>query len=135
MSGKLANETRRRGHVLAVDDQITFRRGLRSVIEATPALVLVGEAQSGEDAISLVANLAPDLVFMDVRMPGIGGIRAARQIKRLWPQVVVILVSTAHPDDLPQATIETCADGFVCKGDLRPKLVEEIWARHERTRA
>jgi DNA-binding NarL/FixJ family response regulator len=131
MAEKVANRARHRGQVLAVDDQVAFRRSLRSLIEATPALVLVGEAQSGEDAIPLVADLTPDLVFMDVRMPGIGGIRAARQIKRLWPHVTVILVSTTHPDDLPAAAHETSADGIVWKCELRPKLIEEIWARHE----
>ena len=120
---------RRASCVLAVDDQPAFRRALRLLVGACRALVLAGEAESGEAAISRVADLDPDLVLMDVQMPGIGGIAAAREIKRLSRRTVVLLVSATHPDDLaPEAA--GCADGLIWKGDLCPDALETIWAKH-----
>src|SRR5262245_8093424 len=82
------------GGVLAVDDQESFRRLLRQLVDATESLVPVGEAASGEAAVALVGELEPDVVLMDVRMPGIGGVEAARRIKELRPATLVLLVST-----------------------------------------
>ena len=117
------------GCVLAVDDQPAFRTALRFLVDACRALVFAGEADSGEAAIRRVAELEPDLVLMDVEMPGIGGIAAAREIKRLSRRTVVLLVSATHPDELsPEAA--GSADGLIWKGDLRPGVLEAIWAEH-----
>jgi DNA-binding NarL/FixJ family response regulator len=124
---------RRAGCVLAVDDQPAFRSALRSLVGACRALVLAGEAESGEAAISRVADLEPDLVLMDVQMPGMGGIAAAREIKRLSQRTVVLLVSATHPDELPPEAAGS-ADGLIWKGDLRPEVLETIWAKHARAR-
>lgn len=115
--------------VIAVDDQPCFRRVLREVVCAASQLAVVGEADSGEAAVELVRDLAPDMVLMDVRMPGIGGIEASRRIKALRPSTIVVLVSTTHPDALRSAG-EPFGDEFVWKNELRPKLLEEIWRRH-----
>jgi DNA-binding NarL/FixJ family response regulator len=120
--------------VLAVDDQPAFRSALRFVVAACRALVLGGEADSGEAAIGLVAELEPDLVLMDVQMPGMGGIAATREIKRLSRRTVVLLVSATHPDELPSEATECHADGIIWKGDLRPHVLEAIWAKHARAR-
>ena len=119
--------------VLAVDDQASFRSALRSVVEASPTLVLAGEADSGEAALLLVNELDPDLVLMDVRMPGIGGISAAREIKRRGHGTIVLLLSTTHPDELPRDASDCSADGIVWKGDFRAELLEDIVAAHART--
>ena len=126
---------RRVGCVLAVDDQPAFRSALRFVVAACRALVLTGEAESGEAAIVLVAELEPDLVLMDVDMPGIGGIAAAREIKRFSQRTVVLLVSATHPDELPSEATECSADGIIWKGDLGPNVLEAIWAKHAYARA
>ncbi len=117
------------GCVLAVDDQASFRQVLRRLVEATASLRSVGEADSGEEAVALAAELEPDLVVMDVRMPGIGGIEAARRIKELRPATLVLLVSTTHPDHLPGAVDESGADGILSKGELRPHVLDELWQR------
>jgi DNA-binding NarL/FixJ family response regulator len=124
---------RRAGCVLAVDDQPAFRSALRFLVGACRALVLAGEAESGEAAIRRVADLEPDLVLMDVQMPGMGGIAAAREIKRLSQRTVVLLVSATHPDELPPEAAGS-ADGLIWKGDLRPDVLETIWAKHARAR-
>ena len=118
------------GSVLTVDDQAPFRALLRRVVDETPGLVVVGEAGSGESAVELARALEPDLVLMDVRMPGIGGIAATLQIKMLRPATLVVLVSTLHPDQLAEAADGSRADVTVCKSDLRPSVLEDIWRRH-----
>ena len=72
-------------NVLLVDDHSIVRQGVRTFLEAQPDLVVVGEAASGEEAATLVAELAPDVVLMDLSMPGMGGIEAIRQIKKISP--------------------------------------------------
>jgi two-component system, NarL family, invasion response regulator UvrY len=116
--------------VLAVDDQATFRSALRCVVEETKTLMIGGEAESGEAAVALARELKPDLVLMDVRMPGLGGIAATQEIKRIRPETIVFLVSTTHPDELSQEAAECHADAIVWKGDLRPRLLAETWAKH-----
>src|ERR1043166_1263816 len=83
---------------LVVDDQEPFRDALRHLIGAAPGFTLVGEACSGEDAISAVETLSPSLVLMDVRMPGIGGIEAARSIAERHPELMIVLISV-HGDE------------------------------------
>jgi len=116
--------------VLAVDDQAAFRDVVRQLVQATGGMVVVGEAESGERALELVDQLSPDLVLMDVRMPGIGGVSATRTIKKAYPSTVVVLVSTAAPEELPAEAGECLADALVWKGALRPSVLEELWRRH-----
>jgi len=75
--------------VLAVDDRASFLGVVRELVRATPGLVMVGEASSAEEALELVEQLRPDLVLMDVRMPGIGGVGAAYLIKAAHPSTIV----------------------------------------------
>jgi DNA-binding NarL/FixJ family response regulator len=93
-------------------------------------MAVVGEAESGERAVELVEELRPDLVLIDVRMPGMGGIQAARTIKSAHPSTVVVLVSTAAPNELPAGADDCLADARVWKGDLRPSLLVQLWERH-----
>ncbi|HXD64350.1 MAG TPA: response regulator transcription factor [Solirubrobacteraceae bacterium] len=83
--------------ILAVDDHPAVREALRDLIAAAPDFVLVGLACSGEDAVRDVARLSPQLVVMDVVMPGIGGIEAARTIVRRHPGVAILLISVEDP--------------------------------------
>src|SRR3954470_20496803 len=89
-----------RARVLAVDDQPPFLAVLRAVVGATGHLEIAGEARSGEEALVAAQELRPDMVLMDVRMPGIGGLTAAEQITARNPPTLVVLVSTTHPDEL-----------------------------------
>jgi len=103
--------------VLLVDDQPQFRRAAALLIRATDGLSLAGEAASGEEAVALARSLTPDLVLMDVRLPGITGPQATRQILAERPDTRVILVSTYEAADLPD--IDHCgAERFLRKQDL-----------------
>jgi two-component system invasion response regulator UvrY len=116
--------------VLVVDDRPAFLEVVRKVVSATPGMVIVGEAISGEEAVQLVEQVRPDLVVMDIRMPGIGGVGATRQIKAAHPSTIVALISTCGPEDLPAETDGSSADAVICKRDLRPGLLAELWQRH-----
>jgi DNA-binding NarL/FixJ family response regulator len=117
------------GSVLTVDDQAFFRTVLRQLVSATSSLAFVGEADSGEQAVELVRELRPDVVLIDVRMPGLGGIGATHHIKALRSGTVVVLISTARREELPPEAEECPADEIVWKSDLSPELLDDIWGR------
>lgn len=114
--------------VLIVDDQETFRLAARTVVQVTPGFVLAGEAPSGEDGVDAVDELEPDIVLMDINMPGIDGTVATSQIKAKYPQIVVVLMSTYSADALPAAALDCGADRYVHKEDLSPLVLGEVWA-------
>ncbi len=116
--------------VLAVDDQPVFLRAVRELINATAGMFVLGEAACGEEAVELVESLHPDLVLMDVCMPGLGGVEAAREIKAAHPSTIVALLSTTHPDELSCQGGSCPADALLWKSDLRPSVLEEIWQRY-----
>ena len=120
----------RRARVLAVDDQTSFLAVLRDLVSATRELEAVAEADSGERAIEAARDTEPDMILMDVWMPGIGGIAAAREIKASRPSTLVVLISTTHPDELPLQPDDTPADAVVWKSQLEPRLLDDIWLRH-----
>src|SRR5256885_8422213 len=104
--------------VLIVDDQAPFRRAARAVVTMTPGFEVVGEAESGEEAVAMAAALHPALVLMDINLPGINGIEATRRIVAAQPHVVVMLLSTYQAADLP-ADADSCrAASFVNKEEF-----------------
>jgi DNA-binding NarL/FixJ family response regulator len=113
--------------VLVVDDRPAFLEAARELVRATRGLVVVGEASSAEEALELVEQLKPKLVLMDVSMPGIGGVGAARRIKAAHPSTIVALVSTTRPQDLSRDTEKCPADALLWKNDLRPSVLAEVW--------
>lgn len=115
--------------MLIVDDQLAFLVAARRLIESTPGFESVGEATSGECAVTLAAALRPDLVLMDVRMPGLGGLAAARCITMARSASAVVLVS-ADPQDVPVAAAEGCgAMAVISKQHLRPSILTALWQR------
>jgi two-component system, NarL family, invasion response regulator UvrY len=115
--------------VLIVDDQHPFRDVARTVISMTDGFTVTGEAASGEEAVDMAAAGHPDLVLMDINLPGINGIEATRRIKAANPGIVVILLSTYSESDLPADALASGAIEYVHKEDFGPSLVQEIWAR------
>jgi DNA-binding NarL/FixJ family response regulator len=109
--------------VLVVDDQAPFRAIARQVVELTPGFAVVGEAETGEDAVRLAAELAPRLVLMDINMPGINGIEATRQIVATAPDTVVVLLSTYRESDLPADALACGARRYVHKEDFEPGVL------------
>jgi DNA-binding NarL/FixJ family response regulator len=114
-------------HVLVVDDQAPFRLAARTVIRRTEGFELVGEAATGEEAVTMVADLRPALVLMDINMPGINGIEATRQIIAIAPETVVFLCSTYQLSDLPPDAITSGARAYVNKEDLGAESLRRMW--------
>lgn len=119
--------------VLIVDDQRPFRHAARAVVGATPGFEVIEEAESGEEAIELVDRLKPELVLMDINMPGVGGIEAARHIVGEHPEVVVMLLSTYSVDELPMDARTCGAAAYVNKEEFGPKVMQDLWAGRVRS--
>ena len=113
--------------VLIVDDQAPFRRAAAAVVRVTGGFEVVGEAESGEKAVELVEELAPELVLMDINMGGISGIEATRRITATAPDVVVVLLSTYQAADLPADAATSGAVAYVNKEEFGPQVLEELW--------
>jgi DNA-binding NarL/FixJ family response regulator len=111
--------------VIVVDDQAPFRAAARRVVAATAGFELAAEASSGEEAIELVSAIRPDLVLIDVHMPGIGGIELAR---RIAADTRAILVSSSKPEELPREAMSSGAAGYIRKDDFGPNALRAAWA-------
>jgi DNA-binding NarL/FixJ family response regulator len=114
--------------VLLVDDHRLFREGVVSLLERAPDIQLVGEAGTGEEAIQLAARLLPDVVLMDVQMPGIGGINAAREIVREYPHTGIIMLTMFEDEESVFAALTAGARGYVLKDADRGSLLRAIRA-------
>ncbi|TML07345.1 MAG: response regulator [Actinobacteria bacterium] len=110
--------------VLAVDDRAVFLRATRELIAAAPGFRQVGEAASGSEALELAADLHPDLVLLDMRMPGMDGIETARRLLASDPQTLVVLVSL---DEIPPAPFASLR-----KQDLSTRALRQVWDAHGR---
>lgn len=114
--------------VLVVDDQAPFRETARLVVELTDGFEVVGEATSGEEAVERVAELRPDLVLMDLAMPGIDGIEATRLICAPPADArVVVMLSTYDPEEHRDRAMAAGAFTFLAKADFTPDVLEETW--------
>jgi DNA-binding NarL/FixJ family response regulator len=115
--------------VLVVDDSPPFREATRSLIEATSGFEWVGDATCGEDGLERSSHLKPDLVLMDVRMPGIGGIAAAEKIaERTLPSIVVLVTGADLATDVPHGV----AVEILPKDRLNPASLRRLWQAHGR---
>lgn len=112
--------------VLIVDDQEAFRAAARTVVAASRGFTVVAEAETGEDAVELVGSVRPDIVLMDINLPGIDGLRATTQIVAERPQVSVLLMSTYRIEDLPADARACGAKAYVHKEDLSPALLRDF---------
>jgi DNA-binding NarL/FixJ family response regulator len=113
--------------VVIVDDQAPFREAARAVVERAKEFDLVGEAESGEDAVDVVDALRPDLVLMDINMAGITGIEATSRITAAHPEVTVFLLSTYNEDDLPPDVRNCGAAAYINKENFGGRILRTTW--------
>lgn len=116
----------KRTRVLLVDDHALIRTGNALVIEATDDLEVVGEASTGEEAVALAASVRPDVVLMDVRMPGMGGIEATRRVTAANEATRVIVLTTFDLDEYAYGSLRAGASGFLLKSAAPERLTEAI---------
>jgi DNA-binding NarL/FixJ family response regulator len=114
--------------VLIVDDQEPYRRAMAAVVEATDGFLVAGSVTTGEEALVAAAQVAPDLVLMDVNLPGIDGIEATRRIVAAAPDTVVAVLSTYGADDVPSDAADCGAARYVHKEDFGPAVLRDLWA-------
>lgn len=114
--------------VLIVDDQLPFREASRMVVEMTDGFEVAGEAVDGEEAVEMCAALLPDLVLMDVQMPGIDGIEATRRIMLLADPPHVLVMSTHESGSYEEPALAAGAIGFLPKSMFSMDALEETWA-------
>lgn len=113
--------------VLVVDDQVPFRRAARTVLEGLDDFELVGEAETGEQALAMAGDLHPSVVLMDINMPGMDGIEATRRMVAANPGVFVILCSTRAFSDLPGDVEASGARAYLSKETFGADTLRRIW--------
>jgi DNA-binding NarL/FixJ family response regulator len=112
--------------VLIADDHAPFREGLDALLLAAPDCEVVGEAATGEEAIALAATLQPDVILMDINMPGVNGIEATRRILYTSPHISVLVLTMFDDDDSVFAALRAGARGYLLKGALKAEILRAI---------
>jgi DNA-binding NarL/FixJ family response regulator len=113
--------------VLIVDDQEPFRLAARMVVEATDGFEVIGESETGEASIDAAAELDPDLVLMDVNLPGINGLDATRRILESSKRVVILLLSTYEEEEYGPRAAECGAAAYIPKSSFGPERLTAAW--------
>jgi NarL family two-component system response regulator LiaR len=112
--------------ILIVDDHEVVRNGIRSYLETIPEFTVVGEAESGEKALPLVSELIPDVVLMDLIMPGMDGIETTRRIKQISPRTQVVVLTSYHDDAHIFPALKAGAISYILKDMKMDQLVEAL---------
>jgi two-component system, NarL family, response regulator YdfI len=115
-------------HILIADDHLIVRQGLRLILETAEDLELVGEAADGAEAVRLAAELQPDVILMDLRMPGMDGLTAIEHLQAAQPHIAVVILTTFNEDDLMMRGLRAGARGFLLKDTDRETLFRAIRA-------
>jgi len=101
--------------VLVADDHLIIRQGLRLILETEPDFEMVGEAADGAEALQLCVELKPDVVLMDLRMPGMDGLTAIEKLRSVQPEVAVVILTTFNEDALMMRGLRAGAKGYLLK--------------------
>lgn len=112
--------------ILIADDHPLFRSGVRNLLKTTEDLEVVGEASSGDEALELVEHCQPDLVLMDIRMPGLNGIEATKLIKEKYPHIQVLILTMFRDDQSVFTAMRAGAKGYVLKDADETELLQSI---------
>jgi len=117
-------------NVLLVDDHELVRTGIRKILDEVKGLKVIGETQTGEEAVQFCRKTEPDVVLMDMNMPGIGGLEATKKIIRYAPDVKVIVLTVYSEDPIPTKVMQIGASGYLTKGAGPDEMVNAIRAVH-----
>ena len=112
--------------IVLADDHIIVRQGLRRMIEEAGDLAVVGEASDGLEVLRIVRNVAPNMVVLDIAMPNLRGIEATRELKRIRPDVKVLILTMYKDKELLHHAISAGADGYMVKEDSDTELILAI---------
>ncbi|MFT6835258.1 MAG: two-component system invasion response regulator UvrY [Francisellaceae bacterium] len=112
--------------VLLVDDHDLVRLGIKKLLSDIQGIEIVGEARSGEEGISLTDKLHPDVVLMDVKMPGIGGLEATKRIVRQHPKTKILVVTVYGDEPYPSKVLQAGATGYMTKGASVKEMIQAI---------
>jgi len=114
--------------LLIADDHTLVRQGLSALLMAVPEIELVGEAASGDEVLAQAEALSPDVILMDIQMPGVNGIEATRRILKSNPTIGIIVVTMLDDDNSVFAAMRAGARGYVLKGADKAEVLKTIWA-------
>ena len=114
--------------ILVVDDHDIIRRGLKDLLAAKPGWEICAEAKTGRDAVALAEQLKPDVIVMDVSMPDLNGLEAARRIHKSLPKTGILILTMHYSDQLVRDVIESGARGYILKSDADRELVSAVEA-------
>lgn len=112
--------------VLIADDYASFRAGMRALLESAPDVEVVGEAGTGADVIVQAGRLQPDVVLMDLQMPGVTGIEATRRILHTSPHIAVLVITMFEDDDSVFAALRAGARGYLLKGAMKAEIMRAV---------
>lgn len=112
--------------ILIADDEPAFRSGLRALLKSADELALVGDAETGGEAIRLAAELQPDIILMDINMPGVNGIEATRRILNTSPHIGILILTMFEDDDSVFTAMRAGARGYLLKGALKAEILRAI---------
>jgi DNA-binding NarL/FixJ family response regulator len=112
--------------VLVVDDHAFIRRGVQTILHPFPEWELCGEADNGNDAIRLTQELKPEVIIMDLSMPGLNGIEATRAIRKTHPDVKIVLLTLHESAELVRSAFRAGARGYLLKTDAEQELVKAL---------
>src|SRR3954469_978412 len=115
-------------HILIADDHPLFRDGMHGLLDSVADTEVVGEAATGDEAIALAASLQPDVILMDIKMPGINGIQATREIVHTSPHIGILVVTMLEDDDSVFAAMRAGACGYLLKGANQAEILRAIRA-------
>ena len=117
--------------ILLADDHKVVRHGTRALLSTIPEWEIVGEADNGRDAVSLTAELKPDIVILDIAMPELNGLDAARQIKKISPETEVLIFTAQEAEELVHDVFDSGARSYIMKTDAADHLIDAIKALSE----
>jgi DNA-binding NarL/FixJ family response regulator len=112
--------------ILIADDHQFYRHGVRTLLQETPAIAVIGEAATGDEAIAQALALQPDVILMDIKMPGVNGIEATRRILHASPHIAILVVTMFEDDDSVFAAMRAGARGYLLKDADQDELVQAI---------